>query len=468
MESDKLYDCAAAYLKNSKYEYKIELYNSGKISEISFVLNKSHFMHLSGLEKLNDIINQSEISSSELLNKILDGNITYQDISESGLWGDVFNDPQKNGVTYTLDDRIDTLTNFRDVLSSGNIKAYSWDSGCHRTQRPYNSEIAADFMLVFEPENKKTPDERIYAFFKLDKNNPNIAHGMSQFPTDRTYNNDGRRSVPEITIISLIEHDKANNVDRCIIELPADERQRLNERILNNSEYSTIKADLKQLRSKRTKYAETHSEAAQKAYEKKLSVFSNRTIYNSDMLKNAAERLATQAQDPHNSDVKDLILNEIKAINAEIANREKAPNAQLSSNIMLMKGTRHEDGTVSVKPIITIETPHALTKAKTKIEKGTHIAESKLFNFFSDIKETLKKAASMFGKKKQNAEQIKKQTVKTERRAAQPTVPPIHKKKSKREKEPLFSVAEISSDKYAPTSSKDKYIGINKKNDLEL
>lgn len=164
MENDKLYDCAAAYLKNSEYEYKIELYNSGKVSETSFVLNKSHFMHLSGLEKLNDIINQSEISSSELLNKILNGDITYQGISESSLWGDVFNDPQKNDVTYTLDDRIDTLANFREVLNSGNVKAYAWNSDCHRSQRPYNSEIAADFMLVFEPENKKTPDERIYAF----------------------------------------------------------------------------------------------------------------------------------------------------------------------------------------------------------------------------------------------------------------------------------------------------------------
>lgn len=467
MENDKLHDCASAYLQNSEYEYKIELYSSGTISEASFTLNRSHFMHLSGLEKLSDIINQSEISSLELLNKILDSDITYQDISESSFWGDVFNDPQKNGVTYTLDDRIDTLTHFRDVLNSSNVKAYAWNSDCHRTHRPYSSEIAADFMLVFEPENKKTPDERIYAFFKLDKNNPNIAHGMSQFPSDRTYNNDGRRSVQEIKIVSLVEHDKVNNVDRCIIEIPTEERQRLNEKILNNSEYSTIKADLKQLRSKRTKYAETHSEAAKKAYEKKLSVFSNRTIYNSDMLKNVAERLAAQAQDPHNSNVKDLILNEIKAVNAEIEKREKMPNAKVSSKITLTKETQNENGTMSVK-LVTLETPKALTKAKSKIEKGTHTAESSIYNFFSDIKDKLKKAVSMFGKEKRAAEQVKKKPVKPERRTVKPTVPPIPEKKDEQEKEPLFSIAEISSDKYAPTSSKDKDIGRDKKNDLDL
>lgn len=34
--------------------------------------------------------------------------------------------------------------------------------------------------------------------------------------------------------------------------------------------------------------------------------------------------------------------------------------------------------------------------------------------------------------------------------------------------QPLFSVAEISSDKYAPTSSKDKDIDRGRKNDLGL
>ncbi|MCM1529778.1 MAG: PBECR4 domain-containing protein [Alistipes sp.] len=466
--NDKLYQCANSYAELGNYEYKICLHNNGTIINTTIGFDNSGFMHLAGLEKLTDLPPFSDISSSRLYDNIMDNTVTYQTACSSSSWNVPLNDPQKNSVTYTLDDRIDTFANFREVLNSGNVKAYSWNLDCHRSQRPYNSEIAADFMLVFEPENKKTPDERIYAFFRLDKNNPKVAHGISQFPTDRTYNNDGRRSVPEITIVSFVEHDKVNNVDRCIIEIPAEERRRLNEKILNNSEYATIKADLKQLRSKRTKYAETRSEAAQKAYERKLSVFSNRTIYNSDMLKNAAERLAAQAQDPHNSDVKDLILNEIKAVNAEIEKREKVPNAKLSSKITLTKETQNEDGTMSLKPIISIETPQALTKAKSKIERGTHTAESKVYNFFSDIKDILKKAASMLDKKKRAAEQVKKPSVKHERKAAQPTIPSAPEKKDEQEKEPLFSVAEISSDKYAPTRSKDKNVGLDKKNDLEL
>lgn len=467
MENDKLFDCAAAYLQNSEYEYKIELYNSGTINETSFVLNKSHFMHLSGLEKLSDIINQSEISSAELLDKILNGDITYQNISESSFWGEVFNNPQKNGVTYTLDDRIDTLTNFREVLSSGNVKAYSWDSNCHRTHRPYNSEIAADFMLVFESENKKTSDERIYAFFKLDKNNPNIAHGVSQFPTDRTYNDDGRTRVPEITIMSFIEHDKVNNVDRVITELPAEEQQRLISEAAQRSVNSVVAKDLRQLKGKRYKYFTTQTEAARNAYEHKLEIFGRRSPYTNEMLKEAENRLAAQSQDIHNSDVKDLIIEEIELIKNELAIREKNP--ELPSGIQVAKFVRHNDGTISVtEPIATIKIPQAVIKTTSAIKRAAHFVRSSAADFVSDIKETLKKAVSKPNKKVPERKRIKSQPVKHEHKLAQPTVSPIHEKKSEREKEPLFSVAEISSDKYAPTSSKDKDIGINKKNDLEL
>lgn len=475
MENDKLYDCAAAYIQNSEYEYEIKLYNSGTISKASFILNKSHFMHLSGLEKLSDIINSSEINSAELLDKILNRDITYQNILESSLWGEVFNDPQKNGVTYTLDDRIDTLTKFRDILNNSRIKAYSWDSQCHRTHRPYSSEIAADFMLVFETENKKTSDERIYAFFKLDKNNSEIAHGMSQFPTDRTYNNDGRRSVPEITIISLIEHDKVNNVDRVIFELPAAEQQRLSEKSLKNSEYATIKADLKQLKSKRTKYLEANTTAAQKAYEKRLSVFSNKNIYNVEMLKSVVERLTSQAQDPNNKQAKNFILREIEIIQAELANRERTPNNEIPSGITIAKSVRHDNGTVSMtKPIVTIETPQAVIKAKSQIEKGTHLADSSIRNIFTDIKDSFKKAISKLNKKTPERKPSKGKSVKPKSRVVQSFKPktsvqmPVKEQKYEEEKVPMFSVSELQSDKYAPTSNQDKDICKNKKNDLDL
>lgn len=221
MEEDKLYNCACAYNDNMNYEYSIKLYSSGQINDVSFVFNPSHFMHLSGLEKLSDIIVSSEISSEQLLRKILNKDIQYDDVIESVFWNDPLNDPQKNNVTYTVEDRIGTLTNFHDLLNSHFVKAYSWDAGDKKLIRPYSSEIKANFMLVFEPEVPKTTDEKIYAFFRFDRGNPNVAHGVSQFPTDRTYNNDGRRSVPEITVMSFIEHNRETGASNVIFELPA-------------------------------------------------------------------------------------------------------------------------------------------------------------------------------------------------------------------------------------------------------
>lgn len=45
---------------------------------------------------------------------------------------------------------------------------------------------------------------------------------------------------------------------------------------------------------------------------------------------------------------------------------------------------------------------------------------------------------------------------------------PVKEQKYEEEKVPMFSVSELQSDKYAPTSSKDKDIGRTKKNDLDL
>lgn len=468
--NDKLYECANSYNRFIDYEYKLSLYNNGTIINTTINFDISSFMHLSGLEKLTDLTVFSNISSSRLYDNIMNNSISYQDVCSSDFWGTALNDPQTNNVTYTLEDRIETLTKFRDVLNNRSVKAYSWNPDCHNSYRPYNSEIKADFMLVFESDNPKTSDERIYAFFKLDKNNPNIAHGISQFPTDRTYNNDGRRSVPEITVISLIEHDKVNNVDRVITELPVTEQQRLIEKSLKNSEYATIKADLKQLKSKRTKYLETNTAATQKAYEKRLSIFCNRNIYTDEMLRSVADRLVAQAQDPNNKQAKNLILKEAEFIKAELANREKSKNAELSSSITIMKSVHNNDEIISLKPLVTIETPKSVIKAKSKIEKGTHLADSSIRNVFSDIKSLLKEAVSKFKNNVPEKKSTKSQTVKSKPKAVQSFKPemPVQAQKQEKEKVPMFSIAELQSDKYTPTSSKGEDIGRTKNNDLDL
>lgn len=460
--NDKLYNCAASYARLTDYEYKISLYNNGAIINATLNLDIGSFMHLAGLEKLSDLTLFSNISSGRLYENIMCGQITHQNACESSAWSTPLNDPQTNNVTYSLDDRIETLTNFRDLLNNHLVKAYSWNPDCHSSQRPYNSEIKADFMLVFEPENKKTYDERVYSFFKLDKNNPEIAHGISQFPTDRTYNNDGRISVPEITVMSLIEHDKVNNVDRVIFELPAEERQRLLEKSLKNSEYATIKLDLKQLKSKRTKYLETDTPSAKTAYEKRLSIFGNKNIYSADMLKSVAERLAAQEQDPNNKQAKDLISKELDYIRAELESRMITQNSELSSSITLTKSVCSSDGTVSMtEPIVTLKVPQAVIKSKNALKKAAHFVAVSAADIISNIKNSFSKPSKKAPEKK---------PVKHKNKPVQ-TVKSVQAKKAEHDRskdEPLFSRSKIMSDEFAPVSGMDKALNRDRKNDLDL
>lgn len=467
MENNKLHDCAVSYRQNTTYEYNIKIFNSGEIKNISFSFMPSHFMHLAGLEKLSDIIDPSVINSEQVYRKILRKNITYSDVTESEFWNTPLNDPQKNNVTYTLDDRIDTLTNFHDLLNNHYVKAYSWEADCHKSKRPYSSEIKANFMLVFEPQNPKTSDEKIYAFFRFDKDNPNIAHGVSQFPTDRTYNNDGRRSVPEITVMSFIEHNKTTKTNNVIFELPAEEQQRLIANSQKKAEFAIIKKDLRQLRSNRAKFLQSSTERNQRAYEKKLSIYSNRNIYSSDSLKAVIKMLEDEADSSCNEQTNKLIFGEIKHIKSELSARERSQSIGKTSGITIAKAVISENNATVYTPIVTIEASKALTKVKGGIEKGIHLAESIAGNFFDDIKSTIKKFFSSSNNKPPKKKAKQNKTVQSEHKTVT-TVSPPKTSKPKTEKEPLFSIAEIKSDKYAPTSSKDKTTQRTKNNDIDL
>lgn len=463
---DKLYECAASYASLSDYEYKLSLYSNGTIINTTVNFDISSFMHLCGLEKLNDLPLIERNPNSRIVHEmIMDNSLTYEYVCNSDFWNTPLNDPQKNNVTYTLEDRIETLTNFRDVLNNCPVKAYSWNPDCHNSYRPYSSEINADFMLVFEPDNKKTFDERIYAFFKLDKNNPHIAHGISQFLTDRTYNADGRISVPEITIMSFIEHDKVNNVDRVITEMPAEEQQRLISESAQRSVNSVVAKDLRQLKGKRYKYFTTQTETACNAYKRKLEIFGSKSPYTNEMLKEAKNRLAAQSQDIHNSDVKDLIIKEIELIKQELATREK--KAELPSGIQIAKCVYNNNGTISAtEPITTIKIPQFVNKAESAIKRAAHFVAVSATEIVSNIKNTFSKP----NKKAPPKKPVKRQTASSKSKAVQSVKPeiPVQEHEQEKEKVPMFSISELQSDKYAPTSSKDKDISRTKKKDLDL
>lgn len=461
--TDKLYECADSYASLTDYEYRLSLYSNGTIVNTTVNFDISSFMHLCGLEKLNDLPLIERNPNSRVIHElIMNSSLSHEYVSNSVTWSVPLNNPQTNNVTYTIKDRIETLTNFRDILNNCSVKAYSWNPDCHSSYRPYSSEIKADFMLVFESDNPKTSDERVYAFFKLDKNNPNIAHGISQFPTDRTYNDDGRRSVPEIKIISLIEHNKVNNVDRVIFELSPDERQRLFEKSLKNSEYATIKLDLKQLKSKRAKYLEADTPTAKAAYEKRLAIFCNKNIYSADMLKSVAERLAAQEQDPNNKQAKDLISKELDYIRTEISNRERTHNSELSSGITLTKSVFHKDGTVSMtEPIATLKVPPVLIKSKSAIKRAAHLVAVSVADIVSNIKNSFSKP---------NKRAPEKKPIKHKNKPLQ-TIKSVQEEKQEHgipKDEPLFSRSKIMSNEFASVSGRDTAVDKDRKNDLDL
>lgn len=117
---------------------------------------------------------------------------------------------------------------------------------------------------------------------------------------------------------------------------------------------------------------------------------------------------------------------------------------------------------------MSIEIPHALTEIKVKAEQAVHLISIGISNVLSDIIDTFKKAASILGKNNQGRSEEKSKTAKPERKPIQPHAVEKPDEKSCQDKEPLFSIAEIKSDKYAPVSSKDKSIEKSHKNDLDI
>jgi len=101
--NDKLHQCAESYARLSDYEYKICLYNNGVLIDTSVNFDVSSFLHLSGLEKLRDLpLIERNPSSNSIYEFIMSETLSYAYVCNSNSWNTTFNDPQKNGVTYTL------------------------------------------------------------------------------------------------------------------------------------------------------------------------------------------------------------------------------------------------------------------------------------------------------------------------------------------------------------------------------
>lgn len=82
MYVDKLWECAVAFNKLLDKEYSIIAGKKNNLIEICIFFEKTHFVHLIGIDKLNDI-KIPKMNSTKLFDYILNGKLSFDDIAKS-------------------------------------------------------------------------------------------------------------------------------------------------------------------------------------------------------------------------------------------------------------------------------------------------------------------------------------------------------------------------------------------------
>lgn len=394
MSDDLLYNCAESYRKLMNYEYEFQIAVNKTVKKFTLIFEDSQFKHLSGLEKLSDNKNFALDSSKVLFNKILNKELTMQDVTNSPLANKRINENLSSTTSYYVVDRIKELMFLHDNLhnlTNENLQIHIWNRNCEPQNRPHHSSISADYLFVFQnTATRKSLTETTCTFF-LETEYQHTVVGKSIFPTDISYSDDGSISVERCQILSVNEIDKEQNISTNIIYAPEELWKKAYSDSISKSQSITIKQDIKALKSKRKDFSIKRDTKSQIVYQRKIDIFSNTNIYSVDMLNEVLRSLTSQLESPNNKDVWELIEKEIKSIQNEIISRESNKNTDLSSDITIMQSVRNDNGTITMtKPIVTIETPQTVIKAKSQIEKGTHLADSSIRNFFTDIKDLFK------------------------------------------------------------------------------
>ena len=187
-------DAEAFNLLLSK-EYHIIGGKKRTLIDIYINFKKDDFFHLAGLHKLKDIdiLHNAGIDKADIFNKILDGEIKYQDISKSVFWDEV-------------QGRVDNLYRLENLLDNENLFFRFYKN------KVKGSGINADYVFYFESNEPK-------AYFFLtgrDENQHMCLCGCSFFPSQyNTY----IVKQPRYTIIYkdkqyLTTHEKIIFVDK--------------------------------------------------------------------------------------------------------------------------------------------------------------------------------------------------------------------------------------------------------------
>lgn len=473
--NDILYDCAVAYKQLCNYEYNVLATVNKEIIDITLRFEESNFKHLLGIDKLKDKNTYRGMSSSDFLNNILNHTIELSDLQSSTHFNDKLN-MEQSSVCYTIYNRIEKLNELYNTLHSEIPNMYKWNANCRPNERPFGSKIPAEFLFTFNSNNKNIPTEKICLFFGNDKtNNNDLSHvnPMSIIPSDVPYNTDGRRTVPEVTILKMVEIDKTRKITTELITSPQEDINKAIQEADEKKNGKKIKETLKSIKNRRKTYFQNPNDTTLKAYKNTLNALQN-DYFTKEMLISINESLSTQFEDPHNSNVKKLIANEIDFISKEIKCREIGINdgkPTFSFSITMEQGDT--GGIKSIKKIITVPIPNKVAKTVQAAERKSDYIGSTISAVMSDISITIIKAVKSITaafspkpqhKSKENTKSPKPTKTSETKTTEQPTKQPSTEKKH------YYSVDDLSKPQYTPRTTKQEHNRetIKRKNDVDL
>lgn len=395
MSNDILYNCALAYKQLLNYEYTIKLQTNKAIKDITITFNETEFKHLLGIHKLIDLPLYANMASSTFFNNVLAGKICYADISSSLFFNSPLNHHSSGNIDYYIADRILELTKLQNYIKNLGTDCrgiFKWEKNTASNQRPYQSDISADVLIVFSKTNSKTTADELMCSFFIESISSGKYDAVSIFPTDVSYSDDGRIKLPEYQILSADEICKSTGVVTHLIECSSEELQKAEISALKKDQSITISNDLKALKSKRKAFIKApENQSAEAAYKKKLAIFKNPNIYTENMLNEVMERLLSQAKDNHNIDSAPYIKGEIQYIYKELRRRQqKSVSEKAMKNFSIVWDQPNNDGTISKKTVAEIAVPKVIDDIHNKVERDSHTIIGSIKSLFYDIAEKIK------------------------------------------------------------------------------
>ena len=274
--TDPVYLCARAYqdMIDAEIAFQVEIISKSKIQKFEIKPLDSEFKHLTGVQHLNDIQYQSEtlktkddrkrdvgiiseIDSKYILSYFLSGELSVSNLSKSIHFFEI----SKGG--FSVQDRIDMLIKYHNIMESinptdtnGTLKIFRWERDASFKDRPYSSNISADYLFQFQVKGSPYP---YMNFFFKDEGSGHLA-GISCFPSTQDYSiekrimKDGtikKYSLAEAAVLTITETSRDNS-DILLKTMTAEERKSVQDRLDEAAFGKFVKDIIKDLKDKRT------------------------------------------------------------------------------------------------------------------------------------------------------------------------------------------------------------------------